>query len=173
MLRRSSGLLCWLVLVISLPAAAEFYRWRDTAGREHFAQDLSRVPPQYRGAAKAAAERGADSAPVINYHGVPTRAPAPAGARHAVPAAPAPPSAVDCRALQKQVKKLEKVIRTHQGSVDANQRWADDIERSAFSRRKYELRAEEESRWLARAEAKLDRFRDAHRRKDTPPGCLR
>lgn len=171
-MRPSHSLLCWLVLAVSLPATAEIYRWRDAAGREHFVEELSRVPPQYRAAAKAAADQGSET-PAINYHVIPTRVPAPAGARRAVPAAPALAGSAACGTLKKRVKELEKVVRTHQGSVDANLRWADDIERSAFSRRKYELRAEEEARWLARAQTKLDRFRESQRRQGVPPGCLR
>jgi len=166
-----AALVCLLLLAV--PAAGEFYRWRDASGREHFAQDLSRVPPQHRAAAKAAAERQRDAG-AINYHATRRQTPTPnvpAGARKAAPAAPAP--AYDCQAVQKQVKKKRKVVRTHQSSVDANLRWADDIDRSVFSRRKYELRAEEEGRWLAKAEADLDRFMKQQRRKGVAPGCLR
>lgn len=172
---RSPAILCALLLLLSAPVGAEFYRWRDAAGREHFAQDLSRVPPEHRAAAKAAAERAGESGGGINYHTSPTRLDTSgATARKAAPAAPAPPgAAVACGDLKREVKKLEKVIRIHRGSVAANQRWADDIEKSAFSRRKYELRAEEEGRWLAKAEAKLERFRQEQRRKGVAPGCLR
>ena len=71
------------------------------------------------------------------------------------------------------MKKKQKIVRTHERSVATNTRWADDIDRSVFSRRKYELRADEEGRWLAKAEADLDRFLDEQRRKGVPPGCLR
>jgi hypothetical protein len=79
----------------------------------------------------------------------------------------------DCDALRREVAKKERAIEIHRSSVEANQRWADDISRSAFSRRRYELRAEEEQGWLERAEADLERFLDAQRRRGVPPGCLR
>ena len=165
------------LLLAAAPAAGEIYRWRDAAGREHFAQDLGRVPREHRAAAQAAAEQGEVAADSINYHATPRRTPtagARAEARRAAPASAAPAGAAfDCAHLKKQVKRKRKVVRTHQGSADANLRWADDIDRSVISRRKHELRAEEEGRWLARAEADLERFVDEQRRKGAPPGCLR
>lgn len=87
-------------------------------------------------------------------------------------AAPAP-SAWDCAALRREVREKERVITRHRTSVESNLRWADDISKSAFSRRKYEARAEEEQRWLERAEEGLEAFREKNRRMGVPPGCLR
>jgi hypothetical protein len=167
--------------LVATPAAADVYRWRDAAGREHFAQQLHQVPPEHRAAARQVA-RTADAGETggaIRYQDVPRRSATLGASREAraaqEPAPPAAraPSARECRVLQKQIARKEKVIRTHRGSVEANQRWADDIDRSPFSRRRYEVRAEEEARWLARAERDLQRFIDAQRRKGAPPGCLR
>jgi hypothetical protein len=164
---------------LATPVGAEVYRWRDASGREHFAQQLHQVPAEHRAAAKAAAADAGDSESV-SFHAVPRRSPTD-GARsegrearaEVAPPAMMAPGAGECRAAQKEVARQEKVIRTHRGSVEANQRWADDIDRSAFSRRKYEVRAEEEARWLARAEEKLERYVDSQRRKGLDPGCLR
>ncbi len=171
---RSPLLVAALCLLFAAPAAAEFYRWRDASGREHFAQELHQVPPEHRAAAKAAAGKARDGG-AINYLKVPKRTSRPVTpVADPGPAAPSPGSAgFDCAALRKQVKKKKKVIRTHRGSVEANLRWADDIEKSVYARRKYELRAEEEGRWLEKAEADLDRFVEEYRRKGAPPGCLR
>jgi hypothetical protein len=171
MVRRCAILVC--LLLAAAPAAGEVYRWRDVAGREHFAQDLSRVPREHRAAAKAAAEQGGDAADSINYHATTRRAPT-SGARAKARRIAQPARAgFNCAHLKKQVRRKQKVIRTHQRSVDANLRLADDIDRSVYSRRRYEVDAEEEGRWLAKAEADLDRFVDAQRRKGAPPGCLR
>jgi len=167
--------------LVSTSAGADVYRWRDAAGREHFAQQLHQVPPEHRAEARTAAEPAdaEGSGGAISYQDVPRRSAtlgASAEARDArEPAPPAAraPSAGECKDLQKQIAKKQKVIRTHEGSVEANQRWADDIDRSPFSRRKYEVRAEEESRWLARAEEDLESFIDQQRRKGVAPGCLR
>jgi clan AA aspartic protease (TIGR02281 family) len=43
------------VLVSSGLAAAEIYKWKDDAGRLHFAQDLNQVPARYRARAKGEA----------------------------------------------------------------------------------------------------------------------
>jgi aspartyl protease family protein len=54
---------CLLALLAVLPggAGAEVYRWTDAEGRVHFTQDLSRVPPEQRGAVAAAARAPAAS----------------------------------------------------------------------------------------------------------------
>ncbi|MGH0031964.1 MAG: DUF4124 domain-containing protein [Myxococcota bacterium] len=174
----------WIATLLSLatwallasPAGAEFYRWRDASGAEHFTQHLHEVPPGQREAAKAAARaREADGANVT-WHATPRREPtvgASVEAREAAPPAARAPSAGECRMLQKEARKKRKVIRTHQGSVDANLQWADDITRSAYARRRSEVRAEEESRWLARAQADLESFLETQRRRGVEPGCLR
>lgn len=164
-------------VLLCAPAHAGFYSWRDASGRQHFAQELHQVPSQFRAQAEAA-RKDAGEGPAINVHDTHRRWPTVGsravdrGAQERSPAAQAP-SAAECKALQRQVAKKRKVIRTHQGSVEANRRWADDIGRSAFSRRKYEARAEEEARWLARAEQDLERFLDEQRRRGVEPGCLR
>ena len=169
---RRAILIC--LLLTSAPAAGEVYRWRDAAGREHFVQDLARVPREYRAAAKATAEQGKAAEDSINYYATPRRAPTLGARAEARRAAAAPAGAAfDCADLKKRVKRKQKVVRTHQGSVDANLRWADAIDRSIVARRKSELRAEEEVRWLAKAEADLERFVEEQRRKGAPPGCLR
>ncbi|HSJ95524.1 MAG TPA: TIGR02281 family clan AA aspartic protease, partial [Myxococcota bacterium] len=50
-LRRALVLLLFAALPPAL-AAAEIYRWTDAEGRVHFTEDLSRVPPEQRGAAR-------------------------------------------------------------------------------------------------------------------------
>ena len=176
-----AGAIALACALLAAPLGAEMYRWRDASGREHFAQQLHQVPPEYRAAARERAQSdGQPAGEALSFHAVPRRQPT-EGARvesreAAPPAMMAPGSDSDaaaCRAARKEVERQEKVIRTHRGSVEANQRWADDIDRSPFSRRKYEVRAEEESRWLARAEAELERYVDAQRRKGLDAGCLR
>lgn len=166
---------------LAASAGAEVYRWRDASGREHFAQQLHQVPAEHRAAAEAARESGEapKSGGGVSFHDAPPpRDPHAGGGDAGRGREPAPPAALapgagECHALQREVARKQKVIRTHRGSVEANQRWGDDIGRSAFSRRRYEVRAEEEARWLARAEEELTRFIDAQRRKGVPPGCLR
>ncbi len=65
--------LCVLALTW-VPAAteAQIYRWTDAAGREHFTQDLSQVPPRHREAARAAAARPSARDPLQTYS-TPTR----------------------------------------------------------------------------------------------------
>jgi len=46
------ALLIAFVVVAAGVAAAEIYKWKDEAGRLHFAQDLNQVPPRYREQAK-------------------------------------------------------------------------------------------------------------------------
>jgi len=46
-----------LVCALLSGAHAEVYRWTDDAGREHYAGELSKVPPAQRAAAELAAER--------------------------------------------------------------------------------------------------------------------
>jgi clan AA aspartic protease (TIGR02281 family) len=49
---RVATLLLLVVASGAAPASAEIYRWTDAAGRVHFTEDLSRVPPDQRGAAR-------------------------------------------------------------------------------------------------------------------------
>ena len=155
-------------------AIAEIYRWTDEGGRERFVSSLDQVPPRYRAAARERASKGRGS---VSYHRdrspSPRAEPAPTPAEQPPAATATQPDAPACKAIRRQIAKKEKVIRTHERSVESNERKADDITRSAFSRRKYEVRAEEEAGWLAKAEADLETFREARRREGASPGCLR
>ena len=164
------------LLLAALPAGAEFYRWEDSSGREHFAQEIHQVPPEYRAEAQAARrEKKSEGGATINYHAAPKRRSTAGGGAAAEKVAPAAqaPASWDCGALREKAKKKQKVIRRHRGSVESNLRWADDITKSDFSRRKYEARAEEEGRWLEKAEVDLARFLEENRKRGVPPGCLR
>lgn len=89
------------------------------------------------------------------------------------PARLAPPAAdLDCAALRQRLHEMRKEVRTHRGSVLANQRWADDSDRSDASRRSYELRAQEEAHRLARSQRKLAHFLEEQRRERAPSRCL-
>jgi len=50
-----------LVCALLSGARAEVYRWTDEAGREHYAGELSKVPPAQRAAAEQAAEQESPS----------------------------------------------------------------------------------------------------------------
>ena len=49
-----TGLCLGLILSLFLAgeSLAEIYKWKDSAGRLHFAQDLNQVPPKYRAQAE-------------------------------------------------------------------------------------------------------------------------
>lgn len=120
-------------------------------------------------AAPVAAERpGRDAErldPVLASH--------PGAAVQPGPAALAPAADdLDCAALRQRVHEMRKQVRTHRGSVLANQRWADDADRSAASRRSLELRADEEAHWLARSQHQLAHFLEQQRREGAPSRCL-
>ena len=164
------------LLLVALPAGAEFYYWKDASGREHFAQEIHQVPPEYRAAADAARrQKKSEGSAAINYHAAPRRKTTAGGRAEAKKVAPAAqaPASWDCGALKREAKKKQKLVRRHRGSVESNLRWADDITKSDFSRRKYEARAEEEGRWLERAEVDLARFLEENRKRGVPRGCLR
>jgi aspartyl protease family protein len=55
MRRRRVPALLLAAALAPAPAAGEIYRWTDAEGRVHFTEDLSRVPPGQRGAARAGA----------------------------------------------------------------------------------------------------------------------
>ena len=58
------------------PARAEIYRWTDAEGRVHFTEDLSRVPPDQRPAARASAAEPPGAGRVQTYSSPPAaRAP--------------------------------------------------------------------------------------------------
>jgi hypothetical protein len=52
-----------LLAVISAPAAADIYVWRDNAGVNHYVNDLENVPPEYRKEAIPVAKDWARVAP--------------------------------------------------------------------------------------------------------------
>jgi hypothetical protein len=54
------GLLIAALLATS-PARADIYRWKDADGVQHYADELERVPAQYRGAAELVTPRRAKS----------------------------------------------------------------------------------------------------------------
>lgn len=73
--------LCFAVMLATTPVAAEIYRWTDDAGRQHFTQDLNRVPARHREAARKAAAKPAAHDPLQTYS-APPRARAYRGARN-------------------------------------------------------------------------------------------
>lgn len=73
MLDRSIAVFASLVLLLATAATAEIYKWKDAQGRLHFAQDLSRVPPQYRSQAQGGAVAEGQGPEIQQY-----RSPAPA-----------------------------------------------------------------------------------------------
>jgi hypothetical protein len=157
------------LLLSSLPAASEIYRWRDAEGREHFTTSLQQVPAAHRDAAKRAAEEAGGR---VNYHTQPHRA-APAAKAAPSPAKAGEISQWDCSGIRREARKLQKVITYHRKKIATYERLAGDITLEDFTRRKYEVRAEESAAWLAKGEAAFDRFADEQRRKGVPPGCLR
>jgi hypothetical protein len=69
------------MLVASVHAFAEIYKWKDSAGRLHFSQDLGKVPPEYRARAKGGAiEEGAGGV-IQRYQAPPPAAVSPRHAR--------------------------------------------------------------------------------------------
>jgi aspartyl protease family protein len=83
------ALLTTLLLGLAAPSAAEFYRWTDAEGREHFTQDVRRVPPEHRAESIRAARSPRGSPRVQTYEEPPRPARAaptaaePAGAQRA------------------------------------------------------------------------------------------
>jgi clan AA aspartic protease (TIGR02281 family) len=80
--RAASAALGLLVCALSGGARGEVYRWTDEAGREHFAGELSQVPPAQRAAAQAAAAEPAPSR--LQTFEAPPHAPARAARRGAL-----------------------------------------------------------------------------------------
>lgn len=69
-----------LLLFASVHGSAEIYKWKDSAGRLHFSQDLGKVPPEYRNQARGGAiEEGV--ADVIQRYEAPPAAVSPRRAR--------------------------------------------------------------------------------------------
>lgn len=52
-------------------ASAEIYKWKDSAGRLHFSQDLGQVPPEYRSQAKGEAIEEGSGSVIQRYQPVP------------------------------------------------------------------------------------------------------
>ncbi len=75
-----------LVLVSASLGGAEIYKWKDEAGRLHFAQDLNQVPPRYRSQAKGAAFEEGTGSVVQRYPSAPAALRPP---RHPTPSAQA------------------------------------------------------------------------------------
>lgn len=72
-----------LVLVLSTPAAAQFFRWVDDQGNAHYADGLLNVPERYRARAQPLGMRNAPAPPP-----------------GAAPAQPAPPAAAGAVTLR-------------------------------------------------------------------------
>jgi aspartyl protease family protein len=68
----ASALAC-AALAAAASAAAEVYSWTDESGRTHFTQDLSRVPPQHRAAARERAAAPADDSRIQTFASPPAR----------------------------------------------------------------------------------------------------
>lgn len=86
---RLIGMACGLlVLAAAGLGGAEIYKWKDEAGRLHFAQDLNQVPPRYRSQAKGAAFEEGTGSVVQRYQSVPA---APRPSRHPTASAQASP----------------------------------------------------------------------------------
>ena len=80
-LRRMLFALGTLALLLAPPTRAEIYRWTDSAGREHFTQDLNQVPARHREAARRAAAATPKRDPLQSYS-------APANTGHHLRASP-------------------------------------------------------------------------------------
>jgi clan AA aspartic protease (TIGR02281 family) len=78
-LGRIAGLAALLSALLASGAAGEVYRWTDAEGREHYAGDLSQVPPGKRAEALDSVREGAPSR-LQTFEGTPAGAPG-AGAR--------------------------------------------------------------------------------------------
>lgn len=59
---RFAWLLAAIVLTAASAASGEIYRWTDAEGTLHFSEDLSRVPPEHRAAARSASREPAPTA---------------------------------------------------------------------------------------------------------------
>ena len=71
--RLAIGLL--VTTCLATPSIAEIYKWKDAQGRLHFAQDLSKVPPEYRGQARGEVlEEGQGDSVIQRYEAGPAAA---------------------------------------------------------------------------------------------------
>jgi len=66
--------LTMLALVFVGNASAEIYKWKDSAGRLHFSQDLGQVPPQYRAQAMGEAIEEGSGGVIQHYQAPPPAA---------------------------------------------------------------------------------------------------
>ena len=98
-----------LVLFASAPVAAEIYKWKDSAGRLHFSQDLGQVPAQYRAQAKGSAMEEGAGGVIQRYQALPAAvSPRPSRSR----AGGADPSAKSYRIrVQKTGGSMRVVVR--------------------------------------------------------------
>lgn len=103
--RRGAAMLLAIGLAGSLarPSRAEIYQWKDTAGRLHFAQDLSQVPDAYRAQAEAGV-RQEGSGPAIQRY-------------EPAPAAPSPSATTRPRARAAQGAKTHRIRVERAGSM--------------------------------------------------------
>ena len=85
---RRNGIIPFFVLCVAmaLPASSEIFKWKDEAGRLHFAQDLGQVPARYRSQAASGAIKEGEGNVVQRYE------PSPASLRTRRPGRASPAS---------------------------------------------------------------------------------
>lgn len=169
--RLHCALLSGLLLAVAGPGAAEIYRWRDAAGREHFTTDLQQVPAAKRRQALEKA-RSAQDGPPVNYHSQPRQAPA-APRAQASPGGGGEAVDYDCDALRKQARALLEKLTRQERVVAQREDSVSDISSSIYAehmRKKSLAKAETEFEALR---DDYERWRGLHLRRRAPPGCLR
>jgi hypothetical protein len=168
-----------IVLSIAAPASAEFYRWTDGEGREHFTMDLHRVPPEHRAEAerRAVLEKAkADPEPSkLNTMETPDsqRAKRWTRPRRSYSHSPAASAEVQCSSsLKSQAQKLQRDVARWEKRVELE----GDLERRLVrteDRLRAENRGERYEIYLEHAEQALEDFEDRMRQKGVLPGCYR
>ncbi len=170
----------------SLPSAAEIYRWRDAAGKEHFTSDIHRVPAAYRRQALESLGRPAEGR--VQYHSGDARQPAqptteaPAAPDAGDPAEPAPPAKAetpaetarfDCEALKKQARKKLAEVAKRERAVARREDVSSDIASSIYAEKRNETALRKARAQLEKAEAHYERWRRIQYTRGAPPGCRR